>query len=154
MNEVVEYIGSPLELNFGEAHTEKHIIVLDTDTLDVDYVVNDFSPKHLIIRESEIDQYQLDGNFVQIIVDDIASTDIIDLKKTVLKDKGIATLEFKERTKKKKVDDENEDEPAHVAMIKDMANGNIFEKWAKAQGHPNLDLEKLLSIAQEITGRV
>lgn len=149
MNEVVEYIGSPLELNFGEAHQEKHIIVLDTATLDVEYVVNDFSPKHLIIKEKDIDKYQLEGNFVQIIVDDIASTDIIDLKKTVLKDKGIATLEFKEK-KKKDAGDDTKKEPAHVAMIKDMASGDILEKWAKAHGHDGLDLTKLLAIGQDI----
>lgn len=147
MNDVVEYIGSPLELNFGEAHQEKHIIVLDTDSLDVEYVVNDFSPKHLIIRESELNNYNLEGNFVQVIVDDIASTDIIDLKKTVLKDKGIATLEFKEKTKK---NSDDKKEPAHVEMIKDMANGNILEKWADSYGFANLDREKLLKIGQEI----
>jgi DNA repair exonuclease SbcCD nuclease subunit len=151
MNDIVEYIGSPLELNFGEAHCEKHIIVLDTDTLEVEYVVNDFSPKHLIIKESQIDKYDLEGNFVQIIVDDIASTDIIDLRKTVLKDRGIATLEFKEKNVKK------EDVPKTdmQQLLTNMNEGGdtILEKWAKAHGHDSLDLDKLLTIGQDIIRR-
>lgn len=153
MNEVVEYIGSPLELNFGEAHCEKHIIILDTDSLEVEYVVNDFSPKHLIIKESEIDNYDLENNFVQIIVDDITSTDIIDLRKTVLKGRGISTLEFKEKTVKKEEAPKSEIQQLMVNIANSQEGDSILERWAKAQGHDKLDLTKLLTIGQDIIRR-
>jgi DNA repair exonuclease SbcCD nuclease subunit len=151
LNDVVEYIGSPLELNFGEAHQEKHIIVLDTKTLEVEYVVNDFSPKHLIIRESEIENYDLAGNFVQVIVDDITSTDILDMKKGV-KEKGVCTIEFKEKTRKRE-EQLTEEERKEMKEKLDFAGGDILEKWMKAKGHEGLEFDKLLAIGQDIIRR-
>lgn len=154
MNDVVEYIGSPLELNFGEAHCEKHIIVLDTDTLEVDYVVNDFSPKHLIIKESQIDNYDLEGNFVQIIVDDITATDIIDLRKNVLKGRGVATLDFKEKKVKKEDTPKSEVQQLLSNLALGVDSGDsILERWATAHGHDKLDLTKLLTIGNDILRR-
>jgi DNA repair exonuclease SbcCD nuclease subunit len=143
LNDVVEYIGSPLELNFGEAFQQKHIIILETDTLEVEYVLNDFSPKHLIIKESEIDHYDLEGNFVQVIVDDITSTDIINMKRKV-KNQGFATIEFKEKPIKK--------EKEEVQKI-DLSGGDILERWIQAKSPVNINAKKLLAIAQDIIGR-
>jgi DNA repair exonuclease SbcCD nuclease subunit len=46
----VEYIGSPLELSFGESEEEKHIIIFDTSDCSKKYIINDFSPKHIYIK--------------------------------------------------------------------------------------------------------
>jgi len=147
LNNKVEYIGSPLELNFGEAHQQKRIVVLDTDTLETESVYNTFSPKHLIIREHQLDKHQLDGNFVQVLVDDITSTNIIDMRKTVLKDRKLGSLEFKEKKKK-----EDKDTPTMQEKF-DFAGGAVLERWAKASGHEGLEYEKLLSIGQDIIRR-
>lgn len=145
MNDVVEYIGSPLELSFGEAFQQKHIIILDTDTLETEYVINDFSPKHLIIKESDINNYNLENNFVQVIVEDIASTDIIDMKKGV-KDSGYSSLEFKEKPKKRSVDKDE------VQLKFDIADGDVLERWVKAK-NPTLDHARLIEVAKNLIGR-
>ena len=49
----VEYIGSPLQLSFGEAFQEKHLIIFDQDKKECEYILNDFSPKHLIIKSED-----------------------------------------------------------------------------------------------------
>ncbi|NDB86214.1 MAG: hypothetical protein EB127_26485, partial [Alphaproteobacteria bacterium] len=46
VNKSVEYVGSPLELSFGEAFQEKHIIIFDGEENSVEYIKNEFSPKH------------------------------------------------------------------------------------------------------------
>lgn len=81
----VEYVGSPLELSFGEAFQEKHIIIYDLETHQKEYLVNNFSPKHLIIPEKDLDkyEYELKGNFVRLIVEDIAHSNLINLKNSI-----------------------------------------------------------------------
>jgi DNA repair exonuclease SbcCD nuclease subunit len=145
LDEVVEYIGSPYELNFGEAFQQKHVVVLDIETLDTEYVVNDFSPKHLIIKESQVDRYKLDGNFVQIVVEDITSADIVDMRHKIVEKNRTASLEFKEQKQPKPVE-EKED----VQQKFDFASGEVLERYIKAKGYDGLDPEKLLKIGKEI----
>jgi DNA repair exonuclease SbcCD nuclease subunit len=150
LNDVVEYIGSPLELNFGEAFQEKHIIVFDTETLDTEYVLNDFSPKHLIIKEDDIENYDIGGNFVQIMVNDVTSTNIIDMKKSI-KDKGCCTVEFREKTQKK--EELTDEDKKEIKNKLDFSSGDILEKWIKAKGHGKLEFDKLLAIGQDVVRR-
>jgi DNA repair exonuclease SbcCD nuclease subunit len=138
-----EYIGSPYELNFGEAFQQKHIIIFDTETLENEYVINNFSPKHLIIKENQLDRYELNGNFVQVIVDDITSTDLVDMRHKIVDQNKTASLEFKEQ--KKKI--ENQDD---VQQKFDFASGEILERYIQAKGCDNLDPVKLLAIGKEI----
>jgi DNA repair exonuclease SbcCD nuclease subunit len=148
LNDVVEYIGSPYELNFGEAFQEKHIIILDTESLETEYVINDFSPKHLIIKESKLDHYKLDGNFVQIIVDDITSTNIVDMRHKIANECKTASLEFKEKKKDK-------DDPMDSPQEKfDFTSGEVLERYIKAKGCENLDPVKLLAIGKDICQKV
>lgn len=147
LNDVVEYIGSPLELNFSEANQEKHIIILDTENLNTEYVINTFSPRHLIIREEEVKNHDLKNNFVQVIVEDITSTNIIDMKKNI-KNSGFTTLEFKEKGKKRAVLTDKEKE--NIKNKLDISSGEILEKWMKAKGHGKLEFDKLLTIGQNI----
>lgn len=144
LDDVVEYIGSPYELNFGEAFQQKHIIVLDTETLDTEYVVNDFSPKHLIIKESQVDRYKLDGNFVQIVVEDITSTNIVDMRHKIVEKNKTASLEFKEQKRKE------EDIKDEVQEKFDFASGEVLERYIKAKGCGELDPIRLLNIGKEI----
>lgn len=143
LNNYVEYVGSPLQLNFGEANQKKHIIIFDTDTFHCEYLENKVSPKHLILKESQLDEYDLENNFVQVLVDDIASTDIIDLKNT-LKSRKTSTLEFKEV--KEKREDKLDDEQTKF----DFAGGEILERYIKAVGHNDLDYDRLLAVGKSI----
>jgi DNA repair exonuclease SbcCD nuclease subunit len=73
----VEYIGSPLELSFGEAFQKKHIIVFDAGKNEKKYIENTFSPKHLYLKQNQLDKYDLTNNFVCIMADDISAADLL-----------------------------------------------------------------------------
>jgi DNA repair exonuclease SbcCD nuclease subunit len=140
LNENFEYIGSPYELNFGEAFQQKHLIIFDTESLENEYVVNEFSPKHLIIKENQVDKYKLDGNFVQVLVEDITSTNIVDMRQKLTKGK-IVNLEFREQKKKETTEE--------VKKV-DMSKGDTLERFAQQIGFGNLNFEKLIKIGKEI----
>lgn len=99
LNKKVEYVGSPLQLSFGEAFEKKHIVVFDMETHETEYIKNTFSPEHYIIPEKQIDKYQLENNFVRIMVDDIASSEVIQMKTNILK-KNVLGLDIKQTPKK------------------------------------------------------
>ncbi len=97
--ENIEYVGSPLELNFGEAYQEKHLIVYDLKTGEQEYIINDFSPKHLVLNEEEIDNQEFENNFVRLNVVNKKAIDLLDLKKNI-QEKKPGTLEIVQRPKK------------------------------------------------------
>jgi DNA repair exonuclease SbcCD nuclease subunit len=59
INDVVEYLGSPLQLSFGEANQPKYIMMLDCATHEKTYIENTFSPKHLVLRQNELEKHNL-----------------------------------------------------------------------------------------------
>ena len=78
----VEYIGSPLQLSFGEAMDKKGFSILDTKTLKTKFVENTFSPKYFILPENEdFDKYGIDGGYVKVIVSNMNKTDLLDTKR-------------------------------------------------------------------------
>lgn len=77
------YVGSPMELNWGEAYTPKYIWMLNIDTTIPKAVENKFSPKHYKLKSSQIrnqlENFKSDiaGNFISIIIDEeIAISDV------------------------------------------------------------------------------
>ena len=56
LTDKIEYIGSPLELSYGEAFQKKHIIIYDSETGKKEYIENTFSPKHYICSPHEVEQ--------------------------------------------------------------------------------------------------
>ena len=102
----VEYVGSPLQLNFGEAFQQKHCVVLDLDTMAKEYVVNDFSPKHLIVtaKDVEDENYDLNGHFVRLAVDDMRCGEVLEVKRHIAS--KYRTLSFDTKTKERKKSDD------------------------------------------------
>ena len=98
LSDIVEYIGSPLQLSFGEAFQEKHIVVYDIEKNTSSYINNDFSPKHYIINENEIDDYNLKNSFVRLEVKDISSAEMSDIRKNLVENKMVSTMEIKQIT--------------------------------------------------------
>lgn len=97
--ENIEYIGSPLELNFGEAFQEKHIIIYDLKNGKKEYVINNFSPKHLIVNEDNVHNHDIENNFIRISVENRKSVEMLDLKKNIQAKKP-GTLEIIQKPKK------------------------------------------------------
>lgn len=140
----VEYIGSPLQLSFGEAFQEKHLIIFDCSKNEKKYIKNNFSPKHLIIDAKEYDKYDLNNNFVQIKVEDISNTDLISFKKDILQKNKIGSLEIKQQ---KKIIEEHVIKDAKSILFK---GDEMLKKYIKEVGNNDLDEEILINIGKRI----
>lgn len=145
LNEKLEYIGSPLELSFGEAFQEKHLIILDLDSNKKEYIVNDFSPKHLIINSCDIKKYNLKNNFVKVKVDEeIGSIEMISLKKEIQENNSPYTLEIKKI--KKKIEEHVITDAKSILLKGD----EMLEKYVDQIGTNNLLKDKLISVGKKI----
>ncbi len=137
-----EYLGSPLELSFGEAGCRKHLVILDTETMDVEYVENKFSPKHLILEEGELPP---EGrNFVRLYVSDLRSADVVDLKNNLKSRCPEAQITYHE--KEAKEDKETQEEKMKKFNI---ADGDMLERFVSAT-NTNLEPKTLLNVAKEL----
>lgn len=143
----VEYIGSPLQLSFGEANETKHVIILDSENDSVEYVENNFSPKHFYLNENnyrEFDQTALENSYVDFSISD--SSDI-ELKKQLEKfteDTKVANLRI--RCEPKKIQE-------HVIsdvkkIISDEAS--LLSNYLKQEENTDLDKDILLEIGNKI----
>jgi DNA repair exonuclease SbcCD nuclease subunit len=149
LNSKVEYIGSPLQLSFGEAFQQKHVAILDLETLERKYVVNEFSPKHLIVTPTDVENeaYELSGNFVRLSVDDVGSKSILDLKRQIASSSSPLSLDIKETDSKKT------QEVSH-AMLNEAQNvltniADVLTTYMKERGIPEgLDQNKLFAIGK------
>jgi DNA repair exonuclease SbcCD nuclease subunit len=144
VNKTVEYIGSPLELSFGEAFQTKHIIIFDGLKNEAEYVVNEFSPKHLIVDSKKYKEFDLNKNFIQIKVEDTSAADIISMKKEILENNKPYSLEIKQR---KKEIEKHTIQNAKSILFK---GNEMLEKYVEEVGSNNLDKEILISIGKEI----
>lgn len=106
LGDKVEYLGSPLQLSYGEAFQKKHVLILDLNTLKGEYIQNDFSPKHLIVTTKDIDDenYKLDGNFVRIGYENMSEIEKINLRRKITQDHKVLSLDFKPKDKKTELD--------------------------------------------------
>ena len=144
VNDKVEYIGSPLQLSFGEAFQTKHIIAFDGKTGKKTYIENEFSPKHLVIRADETEKYDLENNFVQIKIDDISTTDLVSMKKEILSSNKLGSLEIKQIHRKM---EQHVIQDAKAILYK---GDEMLGKYIDEVGSSNLDSDKLLLIGKKI----
>lgn len=144
VTEKVEYIGSPLELSFGEAFQKKHIIAFDGQTGKKVYIENEFSPRHLVIRPEEKDKFKLEGNFVRLWVDDIGATDLVSMKKEILEANNLGSLEVKQQ---KKVINDHVIQDAKAILYK---GDEMLAKYIDEVGNENLDRDELLRVGEKI----
>lgn len=140
----VEYVGSAMQLNFGEANQKKHIVLLNLEPFEVTYIENNFSPKHYIINENEIDKIDLNNSFVNVRVKSQDSVNVLELQKILQENYDLKSLKIIQEKPKEKTE-----------IIEEVRNqflnekGEIFEKYVKSV-NKNLNPEMLLNIAKEI----
>jgi len=144
--ENIEYIGSPLELNFGEAFQEKHIIIYDLKNGKKEYVVNDFSPKHLIVNEDSVHNHDIENNFVRISVENRKSVEMLDLKKTIQAKKP-GTLEIIQKPKKEQ---KQVVQDAKAILNKE---DEMLETYVKEVETGDMDKPHLVEIGKFICGK-
>jgi DNA repair exonuclease SbcCD nuclease subunit len=125
----VEYIGSPLELNFGEANQQKHIIVFDMETHEKEYVVNEFSPKHLILEPEEIDVYDLNGHFIRLEVDNLSAVELVEIRRKILDNYKVGSFSINKKQRNK-----DEDQQLMTQAISHIIkHSEVIEEWIKHQ---------------------
>lgn len=142
LSDIVEYVGSPLQLNFGEAFQEKYIVVYDIKNNECDYIKNDFSPKHYILQENEIDDYDLEGNFVRLEVTDISSASMSEIRKDLIENKKVSTMEIKQSIK-------IEEHIINDAKLILQKEDEMLEKYVD-QVNVDLEKDKLIEIGKLI----
>lgn len=143
----VEYIGSPLQLSFGEAHESKHIILLDTNTNQLKYIENNFSPKHFYIKDTELDDFDknlLEKSFICILSE--TNLDAISKKELEkkLEGKDIASIQVRQNVKKM---DEHVIQDAKSILSDE---NKLIEKYVEQVNPEGIDRESLISIGLEI----
>lgn len=147
----VEYVGSPLQLSFGEAFQKKHIIVYDLENHDKEYIRNTFSPQHFIIPQADVEKYDLNNNFVRIVIEDIAASDLADMRQEIMMKNDVGSLEMIPSRKKQ--------DEADVHVIEDAKNiflreEEMLEKYIeeieKGVGLDGLDKDRLLEVGKSV----
>lgn len=86
---VVLYLGSPLELEWGERDSIKGITILDTDKMTLSFIENDFSPKHYKLAISDLQNGKIKLANLKNIFRDNNIKLIVDVK---FADAGVDTL--------------------------------------------------------------
>lgn len=149
----VEYIGSPLELSFGEANEEKHVIILDTETNEIKYIVNNFSPKHVYIYENDINKLKtskLKNNFVCLLSSDIASVKTKECTEFIKENCDILSFQVKSVSSKN-----NNENKIDISFIEDAKSLMIDEEklismYVEKQDTKSLDKNLLSEIGNKI----
>jgi DNA repair exonuclease SbcCD nuclease subunit len=141
LTDTMEYIGSPLQLNFAEAGQVKHVVILDTDTLAVEYVENTFSPRHLIVREDQLGAADLSNNYVWV-KDDLTKFDAYEKSRGVLAE---AARQVQFRAAERPAAEVEAD----TGRFRQGA-GTIRQRYVSAVGSGGLDEERLRRLGDEI----
>jgi DNA repair exonuclease SbcCD nuclease subunit len=143
LNEKVEYVGSPLQLSFGEAFQKKHIIIFETTNGNAQYIENTFSPKHFILNEDELEDHNLEGQFVRLEVKDIADRQMSEIRENLVEKTKVSSLEIKQIQKQEAhIVDE-----AKAILYKEE---EMLEKYVEQFNLEKLDSELLIKIGREI----
>lgn len=148
LSPTVEYIGSPLQLSFGEAFQHKHIIIYDPKTDKREYIRNTFSPQHFVIQESDLEKYDLNNNFIRVIVEDISASDVIEMRQKLLEENNVGSLEIQQQPKQVQ---RHEIDKAKSILFKEE---EMLERYIDEVGTDGLDKDLLLKIGKYIVEKV
>lgn len=142
LSDSVEYIGSPLQLSFGEAFQHKHVIVYDLEKGDKEYIRNKFSPQHFIIPETDVEKYDIEKNFIRLSVPDRTSADVVQIKNVVQQLKP-GTLEI---VQQKKEENQQVVKDAKAILLDE---DKMVETWVE-QVETKLESERLCEIGKKV----
>lgn len=87
-NRSILYLGSPYELDFGDRDQEKGISILDTETLDIEFICNNITPKHKKIKITDLTDGHIkieelstvvSNNFIDLCIDKNLDTQTLDV---------------------------------------------------------------------------
>jgi DNA repair exonuclease SbcCD nuclease subunit len=145
MSHNLEYIGSPLELSYGEAFQKKHIILFDTDTKKRIYIENNFSPKHYILSPEEAEKQEVkEGDFIKIQVEKDETSNALEIQKRLSK---LNLAEAKVEPVKKRIAEKIDMQDIQSVLYKD---SEMAETYIKVVGTKGLDSNELLAVFNRI----
>jgi len=148
----IEYVGSPLQLSYGEAFQKKHIILYDLNTHEKEYITNTFSPKHYVYDLSECSRAKFDENvdlFVKIKTDDITSPKNIEVQKKILELPNCKEAKV-DPIKKHRADEKREIEDAKAILLNE---DEMAKHYLDEVGTNGLDRQKLLNVFKMICNK-
>lgn len=143
LDERMQYVGSPYQINFSEANHTPHLLVLDTEYMTIEYVENTFSPRHLIVNESDLGSVDMVNNFVQV-VGDLTKFDEFEVQRSLVEE-GVRSLQFS--AARLKPEDVNLDD---IRQKFNLAEGRTIERFIDATGTNGHDRGELIQTAMEI----
>lgn len=132
------YVGSPVQLDWGEKNEEKRFLVIDTDTLEVEsiptigykkfleYEITEDNKQEIIKKarqEKECGSHVKIFQKTKINLDDISDLDIIDKSEIDITNRGISTS---------------------------MSKADIFRRYAEAKEIPEKEIEYYLGVANKL----
>lgn len=142
----VMYIGSPLQLSYGEANEDKFILLLDTEDNSIQKIKNTFSPKHYYINEDDLPKYdksELEGSFVTILTSD-SSSNSIKKNMALVVEHGASAVQVKKLAKKS-------DEHAIVdAKMLFADEDTLLQKYVEQVNDVNLEKNILIDLGHKI----
>jgi hypothetical protein len=112
-------------------------------------VLNDFSPKHLILKEKDLGKYSLKGNFVRLMVNDLSATDIVDVRNKLMEEQQVGTIEVEQIPEKSAEREKVED--ARAILFKKEEMISRYVEMLEMEGNlDGLDKARLIEIGTRI----
>jgi len=91
----IEYIGSPLQLSFGEAMDQKGFIIFDPESMNTEFIENNFTSKYFILPyDANFSQYNLENSYLKVIASQSSKIDQLTLKEEIKNCFGPKTIEI------------------------------------------------------------
>ena len=153
LSKTVEYVGSPLQLNFGELSQDKHIVFYDSETDKRIYIRNTFSPIHWrfnSIKEAEAVALVggLENQFVDVLDENIQSPEARDLRQMLI---GQKVGSYSIRPQPKKAEQQKVDAEKMQQAVSILTNFNqMLEQYVDSIENLSFDRDDLLAVGKQI----
>ena len=151
LSDTVEYIGSPLQLSWGEANQKKHIILFDLETGDKEYIENTFSSLHLTIQKNKLatlSHADYVGHNICLSEVDTDDPELIEHRKK-FEEAGVASIKFK--AAEKDIQEQIKDIEDAKSIIN--TGGNMVDKFLEIADLHGLDKDRLSRVGNEIIAK-
>ena len=127
----------------------KEMLMLLAATISKDECINQlqealdaYKEAKLLNNEEDLEDYDLEGNFIRLEVKDISSSSMLEVRKNLLENKKVATMEIKQVAKK----EEHVITDAKAILLKE---DEMIEKYVN-QVNVDLDKDRLIKVGKII----
>lgn len=147
----VMYAGSPIQHSFGEAGEEKGVWILDLETLEMERVINDFSPRFKTIelgKAETLGDIDVENCRVRASLEDPSAKLISKLRKEAMNAGAVSFRHVVTRSERIDRRLHNESISSAAASVQD--GRTMIRRWTKLHPQTDLDRNKLVDIGYEI----